>query len=623
MAEDHLSMQGFMANSMTPPLSQRINSVNSFDSSGQHTPHPSPGCGQSPGDMNGHHDAFSDFSRAVRFALDPGIINNNPMGVQSALLMRQQAEAYLTGLKSNPRIWDFCTSIFQKPREHFEATEVFWGCSVLIELVTQRGDYFALPESGKAMFEATLLTWAKVNCSHLDLTKFQFVQNKFAQLLVIVFQHSGYPTRWTTFFEEIFALLPQGMQLIDLWLRILKAIDTHIVEHLQESTDPNVRARDTLIKDSMRATCMQQVTNTWYHILSQYHQTCPDISRQCMQVMAPYFAWIDIQMVTSEQWINMLYHFVSQPDLRDDAVVCLAELCGKKIADTRSKLQLLKSLRVADAMPELVASILNRHRNELTIGDESFDDGTGFLSNVTDLCLAVGVELMDLISSMLNRESAACKDEVDDAIKMLHTCLPMLFELLACGHSGISLKVCEHGVRRYVELLKKHPVTRAHLPSLLTIVAGRMAYFPDFFDFEETGDYEMTVNSLRKQLLIVFRNIATLEKDLALNFVVERVRAAVAACANTTVHWPQVEATLRILHCFGEELGATRATVFKQQDSVLSKVISEVFHCNISSAGTHQVSILLSPPLVRDWRSYVNSLYSSQPGFSCNNYETV
>eukprot|EP01064_Diplonema_japonicum_P024539 TRINITY_DN3512_c0_g1_i1.p1 TRINITY_DN3512_c0_g1~~TRINITY_DN3512_c0_g1_i1.p1 ORF type:complete len:1009 (+),score=266.86 TRINITY_DN3512_c0_g1_i1:119-3145(+) len=550
----------------------------------------------SPGgaDMEG----FSDFSRAVRVALDPSITTRS-IASQSAVALRAEAEQYLGSLKRNPRIWEFCLSILRRPKESFEATEIFWCCGVLLELIGG-GVYASLPDSEKTQFEAAMMSFAAEVCPHLDLQKMQFVQNKFAQLLVIAFQHSGYPTRWGSFFDEIFALLPKGMQLIDLWLRTLDAIDNYIVDNLRDQRDSDVRARDTLIKDTMRLTCIPQITNTWYHILSQYHESHPDLTRQCMQVMCPYFAWIDITLVSSDDWINMLYHFVGRVDLRDDAIGCIVELCEKKIADTSSKLQLLQSLRVTDCMPGMVSQTMIQVRPMLAAGDESFDDGNGFLSRVTDLCQVVCLELIDVLGSMLTQGPSPA---ASTALNMLQTCLPMLYELLSCGHSGISLKVCEYSIRKYVELLKKHPepaLSRSHLPSILNIVVTRLEYHQVAYNFDQPSDYENTVTLLRKQLLIVFRNIAALDRDMVMRMIVERVNSCIAGSPT----WSQVEATLRILYTFGEELGTSKGALFKQTDNIFCKTMTDLFDSSIASQHTHQAVSLAFLEVVERYYQY-------------------
>eukprot|EP01059_Diplonema_ambulator_P035716 TRINITY_DN8532_c0_g1_i1.p1 TRINITY_DN8532_c0_g1~~TRINITY_DN8532_c0_g1_i1.p1 ORF type:complete len:694 (+),score=235.08 TRINITY_DN8532_c0_g1_i1:1373-3454(+) len=262
-------------------------------------------------------------------------------------------------------------------------------------------------------------------------------------------------------------------------------------------------------------------------------------------------------------------------------------------------------------MPGLVAQTMMQVRPMLAAGDESFDDGTGFLSRLTDLCQVVSLELIDVISSMLAGEATPSAATMT-ALNMLHTCVPMLLELLSCGHSGISLKVCEYSIRKYVELLKKHPppaVPRTHLPQLLNIVVNRLEYHPVAYNFDEQGDYENTVCLLRKQLLIVYRNLASLDRDTVMQQIIDRVRI----CISSNVTWPQVEATLRILYTFGEELGTAKTSIFKQTDHEFCKLMSELFNSNLAAQHTHQAVSYTFLEVVERYYQFFTTFSETRP----------
>ena len=90
-----------------------------------------------------------------------------------------------------------------------------------------------------------------------------FVANKFAHIvsqIVLV----DFPSRWSTFFNDLLRLTTQlGW---DLYLRILIAINQNIAER-EVQRSPEEAARGTLIKDTMRETCVPQLVDSWYNIL--------------------------------------------------------------------------------------------------------------------------------------------------------------------------------------------------------------------------------------------------------------------------------------------------------------------------------------------------------------------
>ncbi len=97
-----------------------------------------------------------------------------------------------------------------------------------------------------------------------------FIRNKAAQIFALVFV-CDYPKRWPNFFTDLLQTLSLGPRAIDLYLRVLLAIDSEVVDreilHSKEEAD-----RNTLIKDHMRETCVEALVDSWYHILvKQYN----------------------------------------------------------------------------------------------------------------------------------------------------------------------------------------------------------------------------------------------------------------------------------------------------------------------------------------------------------------
>jgi exportin-T len=71
-----------------------------------------------------------------------------------------------------------------------------------------------------------------------------FIKGKFAQTLVALFKIM-YPANWPTFFKELFATLNQGERAVDMYVRILDAIDNEIVSRLID------RAKDDHLRNTL------------------------------------------------------------------------------------------------------------------------------------------------------------------------------------------------------------------------------------------------------------------------------------------------------------------------------------------------------------------------------------
>jgi exportin-T len=72
-----------------------------------------------------------------------------------------------------------------------------------------------------------------------------FIKGKFAQTLVILFKIL-YPSNWPTFFKELFATLNLGERAVDLYVRILDALDHDIVSRLVDRSKDD-HQRNTMI----------------------------------------------------------------------------------------------------------------------------------------------------------------------------------------------------------------------------------------------------------------------------------------------------------------------------------------------------------------------------------------
>ncbi|XP_065556465.1 exportin-T-like [Artemia franciscana] len=91
-----------------------------------------------------------------------------------------------------------------------------------------------------------------------------FLRNKAAQVFSLVFI-VDFPQRWQSFLVDFLQTLKLGPKAVDFYLRVLKAIDSEVVDrevpHSKEEA-----ARNALIKDRIRETCINDLVNSWYEI---------------------------------------------------------------------------------------------------------------------------------------------------------------------------------------------------------------------------------------------------------------------------------------------------------------------------------------------------------------------
>lgn len=118
-----------------------------------------------------------------------------------------------------------------------------------------------------------------------------FIRNKAAQIFALVFV-CDYPKRWPTFFADLLQTLGMGPRAVDIYLRVLLAIDCEVVDreviHSKEEAD-----RNTQIKDHMRESCVQDLVDSWFQIMviiiltktSDFSPNCSLFYRRCIKVL--------------------------------------------------------------------------------------------------------------------------------------------------------------------------------------------------------------------------------------------------------------------------------------------------------------------------------------------------
>lgn len=136
-----------------------------------------------------------------------------------------------------------------------------------------------------------------------------FIRNKAAQLFALVFV-CDYPKRWPSFFTDLLQTLSLGPRAVDLYLRVLLAIDSEVVDreivHSKEEAD-----RNTLIKDHMRDTCVEALVDSWYHILVRYACLVPvvNINTRFLSVFSLHMKQhIQIWFAKHWRWLVLISH---------------------------------------------------------------------------------------------------------------------------------------------------------------------------------------------------------------------------------------------------------------------------------------------------------------------------
>ncbi|KAK2718742.1 hypothetical protein QYM36_005917 [Artemia franciscana] len=110
------------------------------------------------------------------------------------------------------------------------------------------------------------------------------------------------------------------------------------IPHSKEEAD-----RNTLIKDTIRETCINDLVNSWYQICVLYEMSDSKLVSECLDVIGAYISWIDISLIANERFVTLFIRFMKDQHLREPDCDCLCEVVAKGM-DSSAKVKLIESL---------------------------------------------------------------------------------------------------------------------------------------------------------------------------------------------------------------------------------------------------------------------------------------
>ncbi|EHA99658.1 Exportin-T [Heterocephalus glaber] len=138
---------------------------------------------------------------------------------------RQRALAYFEQLKISPDAWQVCAEALAQ-RTYSDDHIKFFCFQVLEHQVKYK--YSELTTVQQQLIRETLISWLQAQMLSLQPEK-TFIRNKAAQVFALLFV-TEYLTKWPKFFFDILSVVDLNPRGIDLYLRILMAIDSELVD---------------------------------------------------------------------------------------------------------------------------------------------------------------------------------------------------------------------------------------------------------------------------------------------------------------------------------------------------------------------------------------------------------
>eukprot|EP01120_Amphizonella_sp_Union-15-10_P008954 TRINITY_DN3307_c0_g1_i3.p1 TRINITY_DN3307_c0_g1~~TRINITY_DN3307_c0_g1_i3.p1 ORF type:complete len:958 (+),score=155.65 TRINITY_DN3307_c0_g1_i3:139-3012(+) len=485
---------------------------------------------------------MEDLERAVHLSLVAG------NEVDQAT--RNNALLFCENFKNSPQSWKFCLELI------FNTTSLvvqIFCFGVLQEQILHRHE--TLDSNEKLHLRKGLMTFLQTKL--IQPGSQASLKNKYSQILVLLFK-AEYPSEWPTFFTELQSLINSPMrqngisdsavtvELLDIWMRIISNIDQEIV-----SADVHSKgelSHNSLIKDQMKIDCVQDISNTWYMILSRFYSSRPDLAEKCLSNIKAFIGWIDLSLIVNNRFLPLLYSFFTDSELREETSDVFYEIVSRGM-DSSSKIDLLASLNLCPILASLNA------------------DDTDFLTKIARLISRMGEILLHCVEQVPSEKS---KGQLSD-------CLQLMFKYMNHPDYSVSHQALAFASLYLNSIKKLHKLGQItndhveHLKLYLQIIRNKLKY-DDTFDFENTKEQESLVR-YRMELSNLFKGITQILPELVASFVRLQI-SNIPKQENISLFSPyDIEVSIYLFYLMGEGLPDA---VVKNTKSFFNQVIIDL-----------------------------------------------
>jgi len=494
--------------------------------------------------------------------------------------MRSAANASLTALRQAEDGWQFCLQGFCAAHEE---PVKFWCLQTVVDSVSKQRRYASLPDMQKQSVRAVLMQWLQSKGGP-QTDEPVSVKNKFAQLLVAILR-VDYPQCWPLVFDQMLATLQNGPVSIDMFLRVLKALNEDVVVHEESNGyDSEVAMR---VKDGMRDGCLPQLADAWLSIL-QLHETTPALAAACLHTVHLYVPWIPIGLVANPSWLGMLQPFLRIPELHEGACLVLTEIITKRM-DASPKMEHLAQLGVVRLLGEPVAN------------------GLHVTPRFAGLISALAHEILDCWDRLFTATPPTAHTAmlVPRAVEMLSLTMPTLLACLASEDMETSQETLGF-LHSYIGRLRKLLPSKedlsqheGHLQHLL-IVMGRKSLYPEDFAFDEADEGEEAFLAYRREISTLFKGVARVHASLAQEMVRSTLSSTLEAIHS--VPWTHLEVALWLLHTLGEGLPEA---LLREKGGFFQQMMVTLISSSTSAYPHRAVQLLFFEIVVRYYRFFL------------------
>lgn len=471
---------------------------------------------------------MSDLERAILYMFDEsGTIDDD---------LKKQAKVYCNHIKEKPSICRLCIEklcCFTSPVE-----VRFWCLQTLHEVIRTR--YLTMTADERHMIRVSVFSIVCLEDKNLTrvLECPAFIKNKLAQVLITLI-YFEYPLVWSSVFVDFFPHLSKGNMVIDMFCRVLNALDDELIS-LDYPRTPEELTVANRVKDAMRQQCVSQIVRAWYDIVSMYRNSDQELCTSVLDSMRRYISWIDIGLIVNDAFIPLLFDLILvgplSDQLRGAAVRCLLAVVSKRM-DPQSKLSLLQSLQISRV---------------LRLATE--DGNAELVSDIAALLTGYAVEALDCFKRINSEDAKGI------SMNLLSEILPSIFYVMKNFELDATFNITQF-LSGYVAILKSFAPLREkellHLGQILEVILVLIRYDPAYRTNLDVMDKigkeeEDRMVEFRKDLFVLLRTVGRVAPDVTYLFIRNSLASAVSRSSDSNVE--EVEGALSLLYALGESI---------------------------------------------------------------------
>ncbi|GMF61674.1 unnamed protein product [Phytophthora fragariaefolia] len=483
---------------------------------------------------------------------------------QQAQTLKLQAERFCAAVKARADGWRAELQLFALS-QHEQVK--FYALQALQEALAG-----GVADDVAVAARAELLAWLQSHAAYVE-SKAPYLKTKLAVVVTLLIKRD-FPDRWPSAFAELLALLPQGAAIVEMYFRILQAINEEIVEFDAQRTQQEA-ARNMRIKDAMReGACMRESFDAIARVLvnAEGSDVMRVLSASALETLKRYISWVDIGLVVNDTlWPLLLKLLTESETFRCQAANCVFEVIDKGMTPEK-KLAMLQQLQIL----EMLAALPIREDDE-------------FAEEIGEVINAVGLELVTCMDAFRHTNRA---DLLQASGAMLCQLMPLVWELFAHESKDVSEEVFEI-VNAVGGAMLRTETQAAGKPQNEAEVFRPSEYVPQILHgiyrqtrFPEDSDSDAAeFEEYRRSLYTIFLNIVRQRPHDTLAFLTNLAQSLPGQFAEIDPR--NLESFLSLVHRFKEGLAPLKAVAipFNEPTSPLTLMVVQI-HSSMLSASS-------------------------------------